>query len=159
MTAITFLYALRERGVELLLDPEAPSGLRYRAPRGVVTVRVADTIRRSAPALRSLLNAPETASDAPMAPAASTAPVDAPMARLGTDVLSGVPEWLSRCDPPPDWTEADQAAHQAAWADPARRPDYFAPAPWQMRVPAYVGELDIVIEDLRDLALEAFDGV
>ena len=86
MTAIAFLDDLRERRVELLLDPAAPSGLRYRVPRGVVTATVAERIRRTAPLLLPLLGAPKTPSDAPMPPEAPRIAIEAPMARLGTDV-------------------------------------------------------------------------
>lgn len=57
MTAAAFLESLTARGVQLLPDPSAPSGLRYRAPRGLVTPAVAQRIRAAAPHLLALLEA------------------------------------------------------------------------------------------------------
>lgn len=48
MTPGAVLSSLESRGVCLLLDPSAPSGLRVRAPRGVVTPAVAERIRQAA---------------------------------------------------------------------------------------------------------------
>ena len=57
MTAAALLESLTARGVQLLPDPSAPSGLRYRAPLGVVNAQVAQSIRLAAPPLLALLDA------------------------------------------------------------------------------------------------------
>lgn len=55
MNAPQFLESLQSRGVQLIPDSSAPSGVRATAPRGVVTAKVAARIREALPALLPLI--------------------------------------------------------------------------------------------------------
>jgi TubC N-terminal docking domain len=60
MTAETLLIDLHQRGIRLIL---ASDGLRCRAPRGVVTTELHDTIKAQKPALVALLTPDATLPD------------------------------------------------------------------------------------------------
>jgi hypothetical protein len=55
VTAHQFLESLSARGIALVVEPRAPSGIKLVAPPGVITPEVAGRIKRALPALRPLL--------------------------------------------------------------------------------------------------------
>jgi hypothetical protein len=87
--AVGFLSSLESCGVEVLLDPAAPSGLRVRAPRGLVTADLAQRIRQAAPQLRSLMEARNVhPGDETTRPDSQTDPESAPERFPSTEVAA-----------------------------------------------------------------------
>ncbi|MGC4044265.1 MAG: hypothetical protein QM758_10740 [Armatimonas sp.] len=86
MTPSAYLDSLNARGVELIADSTAPSGVTVRAPRGMLTPKLAERIKSALPRILPLLKKEVPVKALPVEPPGQTLSPYEELVKLGTEV-------------------------------------------------------------------------